>query len=75
MIEKLEFIALFIAGIIVGLAIGYTVGHWQGVTSGKSQAHTKTLEKAVDVNDQKAKIRNNRPNAVGVVNRLRVGTF
>jgi len=61
--------------VIIGFSFGYPIGHWRGVAAGKEISRTKTLDKAVEINEQKAKIRNNRPNAVGVVKRLRDGSF
>ncbi|TDE17730.1 hypothetical protein [Dyadobacter psychrotolerans] len=68
-------ILLAIVGVIIGLNIGYATGHWIGVDKGKSQQKTITIEKIVQVKEKQREIRNNRPDALGVINRLQSGSF
>lgn len=64
--------------IAIGLAafiLGITLGYWSGYSDGKEKQRTVTIEKIVQVKEKQREIRNNRPDAIGVVNRLRDGSF
>ena len=63
------------AALFIGLSLGYFAGHYNGVKDGRAESHLENVEKAVEYNDKKSIIRNNRPNAAGVVDSLRKGTF
>lgn len=65
----------YAAILIIGLNVGYAAGHWFGMEEGKSKQKTITIEKIVQVKEKQREIRNNRPDAIGVIDRLRSGSF
>lgn len=64
-----------LAGLIVGVSLGYNVGHWTGTNTGAKQEQAKNVENALVVEQKKAVIRLNRPDAGAVVVRLRNQSF
>lgn len=64
-----------IAAGLIALIIGVTIGYLSGYSDGKQKQRTITIEKIVQVKEKQREIRNNRPDALGVIDRLQSGSF
>lgn len=64
-----------IASSLAALIIGIPLGYWSGYSDGKEKQRTVKIEKIVQVKEKQREIRNNRPDARVVIERLRNGSF
>lgn len=74
-ITKPLLIAASIALTLISFLAGYAVGHYFGVKSGVKIEAGNNAIKDVKKQEKYREIRNNRPDAAGVIERLRAGTF
>ena len=59
--------------LLFSMVFGY--GYYKGYGHAKRAIEAKTITKVVTIQERKNEIRNNRPDTIGLINRLREGKF